>query len=186
MKFARLLSQLILLLCFVGCSAPSGRLTFPKHALEKSDRGWFFDMHDRGRADFALLRDPRGQLETLAYDDAGDGHFNRQYRLHDYANADVPHLIIMLDSIPYESMMNSYRRGQFPWMDPPAKVIGPFPSLTEICYSSFLHAPPLAGVVDNYYDRDMKASSDTMWDRLTHGYREPWERRLDYTMSMYQ
>jgi hypothetical protein len=186
MKLSLVRPELILLLFLVGCSAPSGRLTFPTHAIEQSNRGWFFDIHHRGRADFALLPDSKGRLQTLAYDDAGDWHFNRLYHLHDYANADVPHLIIMLDSIPFESIAASYRRGQFPWMDAPVKVIGPFPSLTEICYSSFLHAPPLPGAVDNYYDRDAKGSADTMWERLLHSYKEPWERRLDYTMSMYQ
>jgi len=185
MSWPRIVSILSLLL-FAGCSAPSGRLSFPTGALEKSKRGWFYDVHHAGRADFALLPDATGRLDTLAYDDAADGHFNRVYHLHDYADGDVPHLIIMLDSIPFESMATAYRNGQFPWMDAPVKVIGPFPSLTEICYSSFLHAPPLPGVVDDYYDRDSKTSAGNMWDRALHGYQEPWERRLNYTMSMYQ
>ena len=75
MKFSRGFPTMLLLL-FAGCAAPAGRLTFPTHALETSDRGWFFDTHNRGRADFALLRDSNGRLETLAYDDAGASQFS--------------------------------------------------------------------------------------------------------------
>jgi hypothetical protein len=176
------------ILCFLvcGCAAPSERLTFPKKPVEISHRGFFYDVHHRGRPDFALLSNPSGRVESVAYDDAGNGRFNRIYPLAEYANDDVPHLIILLDSIPYHSMVERYEAGGFRWCDPPQKVIPPFPSLTEICYSRLLGAPPLPGFVDDYYERDDHAQADTMWQRLLDGYREPWERRLDYDMSMYQ
>jgi hypothetical protein len=179
------LCVLIFCLLIEGCSAPSDRLSFPKKPIETSKQGWFFDVHHRGRTDFALLADGQGRVDSVAYDDAGSGHFNRVYRLGEYANGDVPHLIVLLDSIPYHSMVEEYQAGHFRWCDPPQKVIPPFPSLTEVCYSKLLGAPPLRGFVDDYYDRDAHAQADTMWQRLLDGYREPWERRLDYDMTMY-
>ena len=122
---------LILCLPICGCSAPSARLTFPDKPVEISKRGVFYDVHHKGRADFALLADTNGRIESVAYDDAGRGNFNRVYRLSDYANDDVPHLIVLLDSIPYHSMVERYEAGGFRWCDPPQKVIPPFPSLTE-------------------------------------------------------
>lgn len=169
-----------------GCAAPSDRLTFPRHALEKSSRGWFYGVNHRERADFALLADGQGNLDRVAYDDAGDGHFNRIYLLSEYANGDVPHLVVLLDSIPYHSVAERFAAGDFRWCGPPQKVIPPFPSLTEICYSKLLGAPPLSGVVDDFYDRDTRRTSNSMWRRLLEGYHEPWERRLQYDMSYYR
>ena len=176
----------ILCILACGCAAPSDRLTFPRKPIDVSSRGFFYDVHHHGRADFALLSNPSGRVNAVAYDDAGTGRFNRIYSLDEYANDDVPHLIILLDSIPYHSMVERYEAGGFRWCDRPQKVIPPFPSLTEVCYSKLLGAPPLPGFVDDYYDRDTDAQAGTTWQRMIDGYREPWERRLDYDMTMYQ
>jgi hypothetical protein len=175
----------IFCLLAAGCAAPSDRLTFPQHPLSVSSQGIFYDVHHHGRADFALLTNSEGRVESVAYDDAGSGKFNRVYRLDEYANQDVPHLIILLDSIPFQAILDRYKAGEFRWCDPPQKVIPPFPSLTEVCYSRLLDAPPLSGFVDDYYDRDTREQADTMWRRVLESYREPWERRLDYDMSLY-
>jgi hypothetical protein len=181
------LNNLILFFALLaGCSAPSARLTFPTAPISRTDRGWFYDVHHHGRADFALLANDTGGLDSVAYDDAGTGHFNRVYKLDDYANAGVAHLIVLLDSIPYEAIAERYRCGDFRWFDPPQKVIPPFPSLTELCYGRLLGCPPLEGMVDDYYDRDAGKSADVLWQRLLNDYREPWERRLAYSASMYE
>jgi hypothetical protein len=133
-----------------------------------------------------LLKNSGGRVESIAYDDNGNGHWERIYRLADYSERNVPHLIVMLDSIPFESIRAQYRGGDFPMFNPPQKVIAPFPSLTEICYGRLLGCPPLPGVVDDYYDRDAGGVADTLSERVFGGYREPWEQRLDYTASMYE
>jgi hypothetical protein len=180
---ATLFSGALLLLLLAGCSAPSARISFPEHATARSSRGWFYDMHGSGRADFALLADESGKLDVLAYDDDHSNRFNRRYRLSDYANEDVPHLIILLDSLPYDAFMQRYREGRLAWFDPPAKVIAPFPSMTELVYTRLLHAPPLPGMIDQYYDPDEKHVQSELWRRAIENYREPWERRLHYGMS---
>jgi hypothetical protein len=168
-----------------GCSAPSARIDFPAKPLERSARGVFYDVHHRGRADFALMPDANGKLDELAYDDDGDGKFDRLYRLSDYANEDVPHLIVLLDSIPYQKLADAYAAGRLGWFDPPAKVIPPFPSMTELIFTKILGAPPLPGMIDRYYDPNQGAIQDDLWNRVIHDYREPWERRLHYDISMY-
>ena len=122
----------------------------------------------------------------MGYCDAGDGNFNRQYRLSDYANENVPHLIILLDSIPYQKLMDAYSLGRFAWFDPPQKVIPPFPSLTELIFSRILGAPPLPGVIDQYYDRESGLRHNELFSRVLCDQRQPWERRLHYCASMYQ
>ncbi|MDB5293660.1 MAG: hypothetical protein JWL69_4901 [Phycisphaerales bacterium] len=170
----------------VGCSAPSGRIDFPAKPLERSPRGLFYDIHHTGRADFALMPDEHGKLDVLGYDHDGDGKFDRLYRLSDYANEDVPHLIVLLDSIPYQKLTEAYAAGRLAWFDPPAKVIPPFPTLTELIFTKVLGAPPLPGMIDQYYDRDKGTVQKDLWNRVIHTYREPWERRLHYDATMYQ
>ena len=187
-RFANFKAGLALFLMLAGgCAAPSARLTFPRRPIGRSSQGWFYNVHHRHGAqpDFALLSGSDGRIESVAYDDAGNGHYNRIYRLDDYPDQAVPHLIVLLDSIPYQAVADRYAAGEFRFFDPPQKVIPPFPSLTEICYSRLLGAPPLGGFVDDYYDLDAGASSATMWQRLLSGYREPWERRLHYAASSY-
>jgi hypothetical protein len=65
----------------------------------------------------------------------------------------------------------------------PAKIIAPFPSLTEICYTDFLHAPPLPGVIDQHYDPRIGKRRDALWQRVL-GYSQPWERRCDHILDM--
>jgi hypothetical protein len=55
--------------------------------------------------------------------------------------------------------------------------------MTELIYTRLLHAPPLPGMIDQYYDSDQKRVQNDMWRRAIENYREPWERRLHYGMS---
>ena len=104
---------------------------------------------------------------------------DREYRLDDYTDASVPHLVLMLDSIPFETMAQRYAAGDFRWFDPPRKMIAPFPSLTEVCFSDVLRAPPLPGFIDQYFDPRDQQRKDILWERVK-GLEQPWERRLDY------
>ena len=176
---------ILMLTLLAGCSAPSARLTFPAAPISQNSKGWFYDVHHRGKPDFALLKNDAGRVESVAYDDDGNGNWDRVYRLGDYADVNVPHLIVLLDSIPFDAVAQRYRSGDFPMFRPPQKVIPPFPSLTEICYSRLLGCPPLPGMVDGYFDRDAQGYADSLSDRI-FGERQPWERRLDYTASMFE
>ncbi len=121
-------------------------------------------------------------LTRLCYDDAGNGHFNRIYHLADYSNERVPHLVILLDSIPYQRVVDRYNAGEFRWFDAPVKIIPPFPSLTQVCFTELVHAPPLPGFVEEYYDpRENKVRSGLF--QHVGGYRDPWERYLHDSAS---
>ena len=182
----RAFSAILLLLIVGGCAAPSARLSFPTHPTSHDAHGIYFNVRHHSVPDFAMLLDGTGRVDSVAYDDAGDGRFNRVYRLRDYADDDVPHLIVLLDSIPFQAVLDHWERGQFRYFNRPQKVIAPFPSLTELCFTRLLGAPPLPGMVDNYYDRDAMASANVMWRRAFGAYREPWERRLHYAASGYE
>ena len=130
----------------VGC-APSERLTFPDAPVrEAGDLTWYATSAAYDGPDFALRKDPAtGRVEAVWYDDDRDGIVDRVYRLADYREDHVPHLIVLLDSIPFNEVAKRYEAGDFRWFEPPQKVIAPFPSLTEVCYTDLTHAPPRPG-----------------------------------------
>jgi hypothetical protein len=174
-----------LIWCTAGCSAPSARLTFPAHPLCRDGDTVWYDLSGKGTRDFGLRYDTPGDLTTLVYADLHDGAVSRIYQLADYANADVPHLILLLDSIPYQLAVDRYNAGGFRFCAPPEKIIPPFPSLTEICYSSVLHCPPLTGMIDQSYDQRTQHVRNAFWPRVW-GYVQPWEERCDYHAAFYE
>ena len=87
------------------CSPPSGRLSFPTEPIETRPRtanGTTFIT--TGSASSASRTTARAASIGCLYDSRGDGRVDREYRLADYANDRVPHLILLLDSIPFETM----------------------------------------------------------------------------------
>src|SRR5438093_10798618 len=104
----RLLFILKPLTLSIGCTPPSQKLTFPKSPLSHSADAIWYDVNHDGKRDFGLLRDASGRFDTLAYDDDQDGKPDRLYRLRDYQNESVPHLIILLDSIQYQPVADRY------------------------------------------------------------------------------
>jgi hypothetical protein len=168
-----------MLVCGGGCFAPRERLSFPAAPVERGQDVEWFDVDRDGRRDFAITY-ADGRLDRLVYDDDQDGRPDRIYRPADYTNSEVPHVIVLLDSMPFETVKERYARGDLRWFDgPPVKLIAPFPSLTEVCFSDILHAPPLPGVIDTHYDPRKRERNDALWRRI-RGYWLPWERRCHY------
>ena len=160
------------------------RLTFPRTPLHTNEQGRFYDVHHTGKADFAILKDETGRLNMLAYDDDGDGRFDRYYRLSDYANQDVPHLVVMIDSMPYRMVAKRYEAGEWGWFYPPQKVIPPFPSMSIVIFNDIVHGPPLPGAIERYYDRRTDSVNNQMI-ALAFGYHHPWQYRLNFFDEKY-
>lgn len=168
------------LIWVAGC-VPSPRLTFPQGRVLASANVQWFDV--RQHHDFGISFDQRGRMDALLYDDNGDGKPDRIYHLRDYPTSGknaVPHLVLMLDSIPYQTLAERYTAGEFRWFDPPVKVISTFPSLTKIAYTRVLHSPPTLGMIDEFYD-PAKDRIHSGFASRWFGYREPWEHFLDYS-----
>ena len=175
------LTAVLLATIALGCGAPTGRLTFPYRKLIASTQPQWFDTDGNRKNDFAVTFDTAGHVDALCYDDDEDGTPDRVYRPRDYPADQVPHLILLLDSVPFRCVADRYAAGEFRWFDrPPAKVIAPFPSLTEVCYTELLHAPPMPGVIDQYYDRRTREKHNGLWSRTFGDYQYPWEQYLHY------
>ncbi len=110
-----------------------------------------------------MTYDAEGRVDRLIYHDPEGRRSDAVYRLADYANAQVPHLILLLDSVPFETMLDRYNAGDFGWFDPPQKMIAPFFSLTEVCYTDVLKAPPLPGFIDQYFDQATQKRQGNLW-----------------------
>jgi hypothetical protein len=169
-------SRFILLLLLAGCNAPSDRLSFPDHVQLVRDRAEWFDTNRDGKVDFALRGD------EILYDDDQDGAVDRRYVLSDFENSKVPHVILLVDSVPFEALKKRYDAGDFSFFPPPAKMIAPFPSLTEMCFGDIVGAPPLGGMVDTAYNPHFGDRHKMLWKR-TFGFEQPWERRMDYLID---
>jgi hypothetical protein len=165
--------------------APAPALTFPRAPLRVHGAERHYDVDGDGRVDFCLGpgRDAE-RLDVLQYDDDQDGRFDRSYRLSDHATADVPHLIVLVDSLPFRIVAPRHAAGEWRWFAPPSKVIPPFPSLTEVICSRMLQAPPLAGNIERYYDR-RSAAIENLWVARAVGYEHPWQHRLDASLRTY-
>src|ERR1043166_1448782 len=92
-------AALFVISLLMGCRGAVDHLTFPTSPIRHTADGDWYDVNHNGKADFGVLRDSSGKVNVLAYDDDEDGTPDRIYRLSDYANESVPHLVILLDSI---------------------------------------------------------------------------------------
>jgi len=175
-----------LLISASGC-VPGDRLHFPKKPIATTNTSTWYDTDRDDAADFELVHDDAGRLDTLGYDDDQDGTADRQYRLADYDADRVPHLVVLIDSIPFEALKeNLAARPPGVWgaFTEPAKVIAPYPSMSAVCFSDLLHAPPMPGPINQHYDPrpQHQARTDLIQKRLG-GYRNPWQQRLHYNIA---
>src|SRR6266576_2957593 len=97
----------------LGCRSTLEHLTFPTSPMCHTEAGDWYDVNHNGKADFGVLKDEHGKVDVLAYDDDEDGKPDRIYRLSDYTNESVPHLIILLDSVPFTEVAKRYAAGEF-------------------------------------------------------------------------
>ena len=181
----------VLALIFV-CSAsgcvPGDRLVFPEKPLAVTGDRRGYDTDGDGKIDFAVGRgegEEGDRLDVLAYDDDEDGYADRKFLLSGYTNEEVPHLIVLLDSIPFGKMHEAWARGdRFSCFGEPVKVIAPFPSLSALCFTAILHAPPMPGPINRFYDpRPQTNGVNNLITRRLAGYRNPWQQRLAYNLN---
>ena len=186
MRYGRVSLIFVAVWLSVGC-APTDRLHFTKVPTWSADWDLVCDTDLDGRPDFALTCDPAtGRVDALHYDDDQDGTPDRQYRLADYDPDALPHLVVLVDSIPFRSMAHRLESGPFDALrvlGRPAKVIPPYPSMSALCFSAILQSPPMGGPINRHYDpRPQTNAENNLLRRRLWGYRNPWQQRLHYNI----
>jgi hypothetical protein len=167
-----------------GWLAPDDVLRFPTAPLCVSDEGRYYDVDGNGVVDFAFLEDDSGRLDLLCYDDDEDGVFERSHRISEYAVEDVPHLVLLVDSLPFREVVRRCSEAGWSWFYAPQKVIPPFPSMSVVIFAEILHAERQGGSMERYYDRETGRFFEGYRARV-FGYEHPWQELLDYHLGSY-
>lgn len=165
-----------------GCAAPSARLGFPKAPVAVDTGRRSYDVDGDGAVDFALEADEGGRFDVISYDDDEDGVFDRSYRLSEYGDDEVPHLVVLLDSVPFEKARERWARDGWGFFEEPTKVIAPFPTMSGVVFSAIMGSAPMEGANNRYYDSRIGRRRDRIWARVW-GYTNPWQRGLAYRAS---
>lgn len=75
-------------------------------------------------------------------------------------------LVLVLDGVPYETIIALRAEGRFPRFYAPARMISTFPSLTNAAMIEILQTEESPGYEDHYYDRTRNRLLGTIQDRL--------------------
>ncbi len=92
----------------------------------------------------------------------------------------VPHLLIILDSIPFDVVRVAQRSGWFPLFPPPSRLVSPFPVMTDVALADLYDMFPLPGVESLFLDGDQLSDPTETYLASVN---MPWTARMDYSME---
>ena len=75
-------------------------------------------------------------------------------------------VVIAIDAVPYDIFAKLQKEGLFSSFFPAARMVAPFPSLTNVGYTAILKTPPVLGYEDRYYDPVENRTRGGVGDRL--------------------
>lgn len=142
---------LSLLLC-AGCVSPVRFGDAVETHGDAGDRVLGYDTDDDGRADYWHYRSTAGRTTAVAYA-KDDGQPGERIELDKVDVADVPHIIIALDGVPFEIVQGLYNAGRFRLFHPPARCICCYPGMTDLALAELFHTLPCAAYQATYFDR---------------------------------
>jgi hypothetical protein len=88
-------------------------------------------------------------------------------------------LVVCLDGVPVTVMQSLWDDGHFREFFRPTATVSTLPSDTEMALTTALHAAPVPGYEDRYFDRAKNTMRGGAWVTLS-GYGIPYIRTLDY------
>ncbi|HEY7473216.1 MAG TPA: alkaline phosphatase family protein [Gemmatimonadota bacterium] len=80
-------------------------------------------------------------------------------------------LILAIDGIPYDVFADLQREGRFGGFFPASRMLAPFPSLTDVSFTTILRTAPSAAYEDKYYDRAAGEVRGGLGERVAGDYR---------------
>jgi hypothetical protein len=91
-------------------------------------------------------------------------------------------VVIAVDAVPYAVFSRLQREGLFSEFFPAARMIAPFPSLTNVGYAAILKTAPGLGYEDKYYDPVLNRVGGGVTDRLRNDYKRvaPFHELFDW------
>lgn len=125
-----------------------------------------------------------GLKRELLFDADGDGRFERVTDLDALDPREIRHVFVLLDGIPYGLIREMYDEGAFRLFHPPARMIAPFPSITDVSYATMFGVTGTSNYESVIYDPKANALYGP-YDVYLRGDNELWATSLDYRQSMW-
>jgi hypothetical protein len=144
-----------ILLAAAGCAGPGPKLLPPAPIQERieadgSGESWF-DTNNNARKDYCEVYSG-GRLTEIRYDCDEDGQTEETVVLDQVPTGERRYLVMLLDSVRFDVAENLWQRGRFRYCTRPARVISPFPVMTDLSFSEFFGVSPCPGIESEYYD----------------------------------
>jgi hypothetical protein len=163
--------------CLSGKPSPFPATPIATRTTPAGDTTRTFDIDGDGRGDYAEVAGDDGRVRELRFAPRLDQPGDPFPPSHESADAPTRHLLLILDSIPFELVRAAYARGEFRLFHPPSQVVSPFPAMTDLCLNEFVGTSPAPGVETQYYDGETLSDGWALYDAEANS---PWHTRIDW------
>jgi hypothetical protein len=163
--------------CLSGKPSPFPATPIATRTTPAGDTTRTFDIDGDGRGDYAEVAGGDGRVRELRFAPRLDQPGDPFPPSHESADAPTRHLLLILDSIPFELVRAAYARGEFRLFHPPSQVVSPFPAMTDLCLNEFVGTSPAPGVETQYYDGETLSDGWALYDAEANS---PWHTRIDW------
>ena len=181
---------LVGLFAIAGCRAPA--VDFPAVSVVSEARlagaAAAYDTDGDGVAELFGYANQAGRIDRIAYVTAPTTHQAGEagrviIDLDALPAGRCRHLVIILDGFGYDVVRDYYDAGGLRMFHPPAKVVAPYPTLTDPSIEDILGYVPCRAFEAMYFDRSANRLSGGAWDYLA-GENQPYNDLLDYRADL--
>lgn len=180
-RWTRWVGVVCVCLWVTGCAGPAPKM-FPASPVEIRHlpggvvERWY-DRKGSGFADCCEQLGPDGRIVRIGYS-TGPAH-TEYVTLADIPPAEQKHLILLLDSVPFEMAREAYEGGRFRYAFPPGRVIAPFPVMTDLSFSEFFGNSPSPGIESQYFNGERLTSG---YETYASGGNVAWQKYVDWRL----
>jgi hypothetical protein len=115
--------------------------------------------------------DGDGRIDRMTTVDE-DGRVSRVVQAPEPGSNPDRTVVVAIDAVPYDTFVKVQRDGLFREFFPPARMVAPYPSLTNIGYTAILQTAPVLGYEDKYYDPVENRVRGGVSDRIFNRYKD--------------
>ena len=166
-----------------GCAAEPSFPAPLSMRTENHETTLAFDTNRDRQPDFWQYQCPEGRKNAVAYADKS-GRPGEQIELDAISPAECPHLLIVLDGVPFELVDELYREGQFRFFHPPARVVCCFPAMTDLALAELFHTKPCVAYEARRFDRTANRVNNGNTSYLG-AENSPWVSKMSYRCSFW-
>ncbi len=168
----------LVLIGMSGCHTPMLMPVAPIEISKGSD-GTIerrYDSDGDRRIDYVERLGTDGRVAAIRVDMNRNGTLD-DVLLDQIKQSDCRHLVILLDSIPFDIVKECREQGRFRFFHPPSRLISTFPAVTDVAISEFMNLNPIAGVEVSYYDGQRLTPG---WGSYVREDNSGWLSRFDH------